>query len=45
MLRIEAEQQTAVIDRLDLDREGRFLVIGSNDNADSGAHARVCSVP
>ncbi len=40
MLRIEAEQHTAVINRLDLDREGRFLVTGSNDKT-----ARVWTLP
>ena len=40
MLRIEAEQHTAPIKRLDLDREGRFLVTGSDDKT-----ARVWALP
>jgi len=40
MLRIEVEQHTARINRLDLDREGRFLVTGSRDKT-----ARVWALP
>jgi len=34
-LRIEVEQHTAVIRRLDRDRESRFLVTGSEDKKNS----------
>lgn len=40
MLRIEAGQHTALINRLDVDREGRFLVTGSDDKT-----ARVWALP
>jgi len=40
MLRIEAGQHTAMIGRLDLDREGRYLVTGSDDKT-----ARVWALP
>jgi WD40 repeat protein len=40
MLRIEVEQHIAVIRRLDVDREGRYLVTGSEDKT-----ARVWALP
>jgi WD40 repeat protein len=40
MLRIEVGQHTTIVNRLDIDREGRFLVTGSDDKT-----ARVWALP